>query len=179
MCCVVCSCQQRWWWWVQLAVPTGRRSCGKLMYCPLPVAQLTDKCLNQHAQHVFWRQSMFTSSTHTNTSQQNYAFLHAAAWLCLLSGVNEDVRLPEAAFFHKASKTLLVTDAVVYVDRDPPDVIPSKVGSDLVQNKPGAVWLVFPFCSCVIELCATLHLQYCSWQAMCQLPVFVSNAGPV
>lgn len=35
--------------------------------------------------------------------------------------------MPEAAFFHKPSRTLLVTDAVVYVARDPPDVIPSKV----------------------------------------------------
>jgi len=42
--------------------------------------------------------------------------------------VSEEVRLPEASFFHKASRTLLVTDAVVYVDRDPPDVIPTQVG---------------------------------------------------
>jgi hypothetical protein len=44
-------------------------------------------------------------------------------------GVSEAVRLPEAAFFHKASRTLLVTDAVVYVARDPPAVIPSEVSS--------------------------------------------------
>jgi hypothetical protein len=43
------------------------------------------------------------------------------------AGVSEAVRLPEAAFFHKASRTLLVTDAVVYVARDPPAVIPSEV----------------------------------------------------
>lgn len=41
--------------------------------------------------------------------------------------MSEEVRLPEAAFFHKPSRTLLVTDAVVYVDRDAPDVIPSEV----------------------------------------------------
>jgi hypothetical protein len=45
----------------------------------------------------------------------------------MAAGVSEQVRLPEAAFFHKPSRTLLVTDAVVYVARDPPDVIPSKV----------------------------------------------------
>jgi hypothetical protein len=47
--------------------------------------------------------------------------------------VSEEVRLPEAAFFHKPSRTLLVTDAVVYVDRDPPDVIPSEVRGRATQ----------------------------------------------
>lgn len=29
----------------------------------------------------------------------------------------------QTAFFHKASRTLLVTDAVVYISEDPPEVI--------------------------------------------------------
>ncbi len=29
----------------------------------------------------------------------------------------------QAVFYHKASKTLLVTDAVVYISSDPPEVL--------------------------------------------------------
>lgn len=36
------------------------------------------------------------------------------------------MRFSEVAFFHAASKTLLVTDAVVYVPEDPPEIIPRK-----------------------------------------------------
>ena len=32
--------------------------------------------------------------------------------------------LPQAAFFHKPTRTLLVTDAVVYLSEDPPEVLP-------------------------------------------------------
>ncbi|KAI8465795.1 MAG: hypothetical protein J3K34DRAFT_525046 [Monoraphidium minutum] len=38
-------------------------------------------------------------------------------------GVGDYVRFSEVAFFHKASRSLLVTDAVVYVPDDAPDVI--------------------------------------------------------
>jgi hypothetical protein len=41
------------------------------------------------------------------------------------------VRFTEVSFFHKPSRTLLVTDAVVYVDRDPPACIPDEVGTVL------------------------------------------------
>jgi hypothetical protein len=37
------------------------------------------------------------------------------------------VRFTEVSFFHKPSRTLLVTDAVVYVDKDPPACIPDEV----------------------------------------------------
>jgi hypothetical protein len=43
-------------------------------------------------------------------------------------GIDQYVRFTEVAFFHKASRSLLVTDAVVYVDDKPPEVIPKKVG---------------------------------------------------
>ncbi|GIM12716.1 hypothetical protein Vretimale_15892, partial [Volvox reticuliferus] len=39
-------------------------------------------------------------------------------------GVGSYVRFSEVAFFHKRSRTLLVTDAVVYIPDDPPEVIP-------------------------------------------------------
>lgn len=52
---------------------------------------------------------------------------HVVGGCALAAGVSEAVRLPEAAFYHKASRTLLVTDAVVYVARDPPAVIPAEV----------------------------------------------------
>jgi hypothetical protein len=38
--------------------------------------------------------------------------------------LSRDVIFSEAALFHRASKTLMVTDAVVFVPRDPPPVIP-------------------------------------------------------
>jgi hypothetical protein len=38
--------------------------------------------------------------------------------------LSRDVIFSEAAFFHRATRTLMVTDAVVYVPRDPPEVIP-------------------------------------------------------
>lgn len=39
-------------------------------------------------------------------------------------GVSEYVRFSEVAFFHKQTRTLLVTDAVVYVPEDAPECIP-------------------------------------------------------
>lgn len=39
-------------------------------------------------------------------------------------GVGDYVRFSEVAFFHKKSRTLMVTDAVIYVSDKPPDVIP-------------------------------------------------------
>mmetsp|Transcript_5307 Transcript_5307/g.11605 ORF Transcript_5307/g.11605 Transcript_5307/m.11605 type:complete len:498 (+) Transcript_5307:51-1544(+) len=41
-------------------------------------------------------------------------------------GVAESVRFSEVAFFHKRSKTLLVTDAVVYISDKVPEVIPKE-----------------------------------------------------
>jgi hypothetical protein len=41
-------------------------------------------------------------------------------------GVDKAVRFTECAFYHKRSKTLLVTDAVIYVDDKAPSVIPTK-----------------------------------------------------
>ncbi len=38
------------------------------------------------------------------------------------SGVGEYVRFCEVAFFHKKSRTLMVTDSVIYVPDDPPEV---------------------------------------------------------
>ena len=46
------------------------------------------------------------------------------AWLA-------DVAFSECAFFHKDSKTLLVTDAVVYVSDNVPDAIPDR---DLLES---------------------------------------------
>ncbi|KXZ51187.1 hypothetical protein GPECTOR_13g674 [Gonium pectorale] len=39
-------------------------------------------------------------------------------------GVGNYVRFSEVAFFHKKTRTLLVTDAVVYIPEDPPECIP-------------------------------------------------------
>lgn len=44
------------------------------------------------------------------------------------------VRLTEVSFYHKSSRTLLVTDAVVYVDKDPPACIPEEVESDTLHT---------------------------------------------
>jgi hypothetical protein len=41
-------------------------------------------------------------------------------------GVGDYVRFSEVAFFHKASKTLMVTDAVVFVPDDAPEVISNR-----------------------------------------------------
>ncbi|PNW73530.1 hypothetical protein CHLRE_13g562750v5 [Chlamydomonas reinhardtii] len=49
-------------------------------------------------------------------------------------GVNETVRFTEVAFFHKKTRTLLVTDAVVYVPEDPPEVIPVPALLDLARD---------------------------------------------
>eukprot|EP00878_Enallax_costatus_P007051 GHUV01007390.1.p1 GENE.GHUV01007390.1~~GHUV01007390.1.p1 ORF type:complete len:359 (+),score=32.26 GHUV01007390.1:261-1337(+) len=49
-------------------------------------------------------------------------------------GVSEAVRLTEVSFFHKASRTLLVTDAVVYVDKDPPACIPEEALRSQAQD---------------------------------------------
>jgi len=38
----------------------------------------------------------------------------------------------QAIFYHKASKTLLVTDAVVYINSDPPEVMkPAQTSSSI------------------------------------------------
>lgn len=51
-----------------------------------------------------------------------------AASLCPRpAGVGDYVRFSEVAFFHKASRSLLVTDAVVYVPDEAPEVISTKV----------------------------------------------------
>ncbi len=42
------------------------------------------------------------------------------------AGVDKAVRFTECAFYHKRTKTLLVTDAVIYVDDKAPSVIPTK-----------------------------------------------------
>eukprot|EP00775_Hariotina_reticulata_P008698 gene8698-8879_t len=49
-------------------------------------------------------------------------------------GVSSAVRLTEASFFHKPSRSLLVTDAVVYVDQDPPACIPDKALRSQAQD---------------------------------------------
>ncbi|GFR43070.1 hypothetical protein Agub_g4077, partial [Astrephomene gubernaculifera] len=46
-------------------------------------------------------------------------------------GVGDYVRFSEVAFFHRRSRSLLLTDAVVYVPEDPPEVIPVDA---LLQN---------------------------------------------
>lgn len=51
-----------------------------------------------------------------------------------MTGVSEVVRLTEVSFYHKSSRTLLVTDAVVYVDKDPPACIPEEVESDTLHT---------------------------------------------
>lgn len=53
----------------------------------------------------------------------SWLLLHVAA-----AGLSKVVRFTEVAFFHKATRSLLVTDAVVYVDKDPPACIPDEVG---------------------------------------------------
>ena len=42
--------------------------------------------------------------------------------------MGEYVRFSEVAFFHKPSRSLLVTDAVVFVPEEPPEVISTKAG---------------------------------------------------
>ncbi len=39
-------------------------------------------------------------------------------------GVGDFVRFTEVAFFHKRSRSLLLTDAVIFVPEDPPECIP-------------------------------------------------------
>ncbi|KAK3271149.1 hypothetical protein CYMTET_20485 [Cymbomonas tetramitiformis] len=46
-------------------------------------------------------------------------------------GINRSVKFNEIAFFHKATRTLLVTDAVVYVSDNIPDVITER---DLMES---------------------------------------------
>lgn len=43
--------------------------------------------------------------------------------ICLLSGVVGIGPYVEVAFYHKRTRTLLVTDAVIYVPRQPPECI--------------------------------------------------------
>ena len=50
-------------------------------------------------------------------------------------GVGEYVRFSEVAFFHKASRSLVVTDAVVYVPQDAPEIISVKVGGWVVEQE--------------------------------------------
>ncbi|KAG2498386.1 hypothetical protein HYH03_003645 [Edaphochlamys debaryana] len=52
-----------------------------------------------------------------------------------LGGVDDFVRFTEVAFFHKRTRTLLVTDAVIYVPDTPPEVIPRQ--ALLAQAKDG------------------------------------------
>jgi hypothetical protein len=53
---------------------------------------------------------------------------HRIHLLASSAGVGDYVRFSEVAFFHKASRTLMVTDAVVYVPDEAPEVISTKVG---------------------------------------------------
>jgi hypothetical protein len=43
------------------------------------------------------------------------------------AGISDSVRFSEVAFYHKRTRTLLVTDAVIYVDDTPPEVVPRQV----------------------------------------------------
>ncbi len=45
----------------------------------------------------------------------------------LFAGKADAVRISEAAFFHKRTKTLLVTDGVIYIENDAPEIIPEEV----------------------------------------------------
>ena len=47
--------------------------------------------------------------------------MHAAG--DVYTGSPEDARSVQAVFYHKASRTLLVTDAAVYISSDPPEVL--------------------------------------------------------
>ncbi|EFJ41123.1 hypothetical protein VOLCADRAFT_107814 [Volvox carteri f. nagariensis] len=49
-------------------------------------------------------------------------------------GVGSYVRFSEVAFFHKKSRTLLVTDAVVFVPEDPPEVIPEDALLEIARD---------------------------------------------
>jgi hypothetical protein len=51
------------------------------------------------------------------------------------------VRFSEVAFFHAASRTLLVTDAVVYVSQDPPEIIPRKSLLELARDNWLSRWV--------------------------------------
>lgn len=49
-------------------------------------------------------------------------------------GVGEYVRFCEVAFFHKKSRTLMVTDSVIYVPDDPPECIPTDALLDVARD---------------------------------------------
>eukprot|EP00879_Flechtneria_rotunda_P019588 GHRR01020581.1.p1 GENE.GHRR01020581.1~~GHRR01020581.1.p1 ORF type:complete len:394 (+),score=84.45 GHRR01020581.1:401-1582(+) len=72
-----------------------------------------------------------------NADQQDIPWRDEIDYKVLLPppiGINQDVRLAEVSFFHKATKTLMVTDAVVYVDKDPPACIPEKALKSQAQD---------------------------------------------
>lgn len=54
------------------------------------------------------------------------------------------------AFFHKASRSLLVTDAVVFVPEDPPEVISNKVREFLDSRRIAG-------CACFMSSPSTLQ----------------------
>ncbi|WIA12372.1 hypothetical protein OEZ85_012420 [Tetradesmus obliquus] len=51
-----------------------------------------------------------------------------------IAGLSKVVKFTEVSFFHKPSRSLLVTDAVVYVDVDPPACIPDEALRSQAQD---------------------------------------------
>jgi hypothetical protein len=54
---------------------------------------------------------------------------HLVETLCAAvdaAGLADYVGFPEVAFFHKRSRSLLLTDSIIYVPTDPPEVIRSE-----------------------------------------------------
>jgi hypothetical protein len=73
------------------------------------------------------REQHFHGIGQTKCQLHQVTSLQFACVLCAVAGLSKVVRFTEVSFFHKPSRTLLVTDAVVYVDKDPPACIPDEV----------------------------------------------------
>lgn len=77
--------------------------------------------------------------------------------------ISDSVKLTECAFFHRRTRTLLVTDAVVYVEDKPPESVPEEALLEQGQDGWLAKFLAGAFCCCIDHIvCAgrvQLHVQ--------------------
>ncbi|KIY94436.1 hypothetical protein MNEG_13525 [Monoraphidium neglectum] len=94
-------------------------------------------------------------------------------------GVGDYVRFSEVAFFHKASKTLMVTDAVVFVPDDAPEVISNR--ALLYNAQDGLLQRAIAGGKTRAEVAAiakdgypedTLENRRLGWQRMCLLVLY-------
>ena len=99
-------------------------------------------------------------------------------------GVGDYVRFSEVAFYHKASRSLLVTDAVVFVPEDPPEVIAPR--ALLYNARDGLLQRAIAGGKSREEVAAiarqgpvedTPENRRLGWQRMCLLVLYFSPSG--